>query len=170
MQYLAHFIFVCNYLQYVLIPHKCVIGEPRFFLNWCDTGAKYSCMYITEICLAWSFPHYEDCGWYLDKNTLGGESLKYGCDVFEFHYSSTYDVIHHAPTNVLKKSYFILKNFLTFFVPRSTIVKTKSEWVDVDPHEWTQWRTFVENVSIPHFVFSLCSYFHLDLIFFILIL
>ena len=23
-------------------------------------------MYITEICLDWSLPYYEDCGWYLD--------------------------------------------------------------------------------------------------------
>ena len=39
----------------------------------------------------------------LDKNTLGGESSKSGCDVLDFHYSSTYDVIHRAPTNVLRK-------------------------------------------------------------------
>ena len=23
-------------------------------------------MFTTEICLDWSLPHYEDCGWYLD--------------------------------------------------------------------------------------------------------
>ena len=23
-------------------------------------------MYTTEICLDWSLPYYEDCGWYLD--------------------------------------------------------------------------------------------------------
>ena len=23
-------------------------------------------MYTTDICLDWSLPHYEDCGWYLD--------------------------------------------------------------------------------------------------------
>ena len=39
----------------------------------------------------------------LDKNTLRGESSKSGCDVLEFHYSSTYDTIHRAPTNVLIK-------------------------------------------------------------------
>jgi hypothetical protein len=30
----------------------------------------------------------------LDKNTLGGESSKSGCNVLEFYYSSTYDTIH----------------------------------------------------------------------------
>ena len=134
-------------------------------------------MFIIEICLDWSLPHYEDCGWYfdcpkdacsssektirqinvekkidprdtailqaqivqlklrepepietkrskskiqrqsensqheelfvfsneLDKNTFGGESSKFGCDVLEFHYSSSYDAILCAPTNVLRK-------------------------------------------------------------------
>ena len=66
IQYLTHNIFVYRYFLYVLIPHKCVIGEPRFFPNWRDTGARYSCMYTTKICLDWSLLHYEDCGWYLD--------------------------------------------------------------------------------------------------------
>jgi hypothetical protein len=39
----------------------------------------------------------------MDKNTFEGESSKSGCDVLEFHYSSTYDVIHRAPTNILRK-------------------------------------------------------------------
>jgi hypothetical protein len=39
----------------------------------------------------------------LDKNTLGGDSSKSWCDVLEFYYLSTYDAIHHAPTNVLRK-------------------------------------------------------------------
>ena len=49
-----------------MIPHKCVIGEPRFSLYWRDIGAEDSCMFTIEICLDWSLPHYEDCGWYLD--------------------------------------------------------------------------------------------------------
>ena len=39
----------------------------------------------------------------LDKNTLGRESSKFGYDVLEFYYWSTYDVIYRAPTNVLRK-------------------------------------------------------------------
>jgi hypothetical protein len=235
MEYLTYNIFVCRYFRYVLIPHKCVIGEPRFFPNWRDTGAGDSCMFTTEICLDWSLPHYEDCGWYLDcpkdacpssektirqindakivdprdtailqaqivqlklrepepketkrrkrkhvpetkipgqseisqheellvlsndldKNPLGGESSKSGCDVLEFHYSSTYDAIHRAPTNILRKELFILKNFLTLSFARSTAVKNKSEGVDVGPPEWIQWRAFIENVSIIVLVFSL---------------
>ena len=46
--------------------HKCLTREPRFFPNWHDTGARYLCMFTTEICLDWSLPQYEDCGWYLD--------------------------------------------------------------------------------------------------------
>jgi hypothetical protein len=90
-----------------------------------------------------------------DKNTLGGESSKSGCDVLDFHYSSTYDAIHHAPTNVLRKELFILKNFLTLSFARSTAVKNKSEGVEVGPPEWIQWRAFLENVSNIDFVFSL---------------
>ena len=71
----------------------------------------------------------------LDKNTLGGESSKSGCDAFEFHYSSTYNAIHHAPTNVLKQKLILLKNFLTLSFARSTVVKNKYEGVDVGPHE-----------------------------------
>ena len=66
IQYLAHNIFVCRYFRYVLILHKCITLEPYFFPNWRNTGAKNSCMYTTEICLNWSLPHYEDCGWYLN--------------------------------------------------------------------------------------------------------
>jgi hypothetical protein len=39
----------------------------------------------------------------LENNTFGGESSKFGCDVLEFHYSSTYNAIHCAATNVLRK-------------------------------------------------------------------
>ena len=74
----------------------------------------------------------------LNKNTLGGESLKSGCDVLEFHYSSTYDVIHRTPTNVLRKKLFILKNFLTLSFARSTDIRNKSEGVDVGHPEWIQ--------------------------------
>src|SRR6202048_4938418 len=81
----------------------------------------------------------------LDKNTLGGENLKSGCDVLEFHYSSTYDAIHRAPTNVFRKELFILKNFLTLSFARSTAVKNKSEGVEVGPPKWIQWRAFLEN-------------------------
>lgn len=211
------------------------MGEPRFFPNWRDTSTRDSCMFTTEICLDWSLPHYEDCGWYLDcpkdacpasektirqindekkidprdtailqaqivqlklrepepketkrrkrkhvpetniqsqpeisqheelivlsndldKNTLGGESSKSGCNVLDFHYSSTYDAIHRAPTNVSRKELFILKNFLTLSFARSTAVKNKSEGVEVGPPEWIQWRAFLENVSNLDFVFSL---------------
>jgi hypothetical protein len=91
----------------------------------------------------------------LDKNPLGGESSKSGCDVLDFHYSSTYDAIHRAPTNILRKKLFILKNFLTLSFARSTAIKNKSEGVDVGPPEWIQWRAFIENVSIIVLVFSL---------------
>ena len=74
----------------------------------------------------------------LDKNTLGGKSSKFGCDVLEFYYSSTYDAIHRAPTNVLRKYLFIFKNFFTPFFAQSTAVKDKFEGVDVGPSEWIQ--------------------------------
>ena len=57
-----------------MIIHKCVIGEPRFFPNWRDTGAEDSSMVITEICLDWSLPYYEDCGWYMDCHKDAGPS------------------------------------------------------------------------------------------------
>ena len=194
-------------------------------------------MYTTKICLDWSLPHYEDCGWYfdcpkdacpsnekairqindakivdprdtvilqaqivqlklkepepkeiksceiklvhenktqgepkisqheellilsndLDKNTLDGENSKSVCDVLEFHYSSTYDAIHRAPTDVLRAELFIPKIFLTLSFARSITIKNKSEGVDVGPHEWIQWRTFIENVSNLQFVFFLLS-------------
>ena len=46
--------------------HKCVTREPTFFPNWRDTGARDLCMYTTQICLDWSLPNHEGCGWYLD--------------------------------------------------------------------------------------------------------
>ena len=98
-----------------------------------------------------------------NKNTLGGESSKYGCNLLEFYYSSTYDAIYCAPMNVLRKHLFIPKNFLMLSFARSTAVKNKSEGVDVGPPEWIQWRAFIENLSNLHFVFIFCSYFHLDL-------
>ena len=49
----------------------------------------------------------------------------------EFHYLSTYDSIHLAPTIVLRKKLFIPKNFLTLFFVRSTADNNKSEGVDV---------------------------------------
>ena len=39
----------------------------------------------------------------LDKNILRGESSKSGCNVLKFHYSSTYDVIHRVPRNILRR-------------------------------------------------------------------
>jgi hypothetical protein len=89
----------------------------------------------------------------LDKNTLGGESSKFGYDVLEFHYSSTYVAIHRTPTNVLRKELFILKNFFTLSFARSTTIKNKSEGVKVGSPEWIQWRAFLENVSNLDFVF-----------------
>ena len=65
------------------------------------------------------FVHSND----LDKNTLGGEGSKSGCDVLEVYYSSIYDAIHRAPT----KELFILKNFLTLSFARQNVVKNKSE-------------------------------------------
>ena len=95
----------------------------------------------------------------LDKNTLGGENSKFGCDVLELQYFSTHDAIHRAPTNVLRKKLFILKNFLTLSFVLSTVVKNKSEGVDVGPPEWIQWRIFIQNVSNLDFVFSLLFLF-----------
>ena len=66
IQYLAYNIFVCRYLRYVLVPHKCSIRDHLFFPNWRDTSARDSCMHIIEICLDSLLPHYEDYGWYLD--------------------------------------------------------------------------------------------------------
>jgi hypothetical protein len=107
----------------------------------------------------------------LDKNTLGGESSKSGCDVLEFHYLNTYDAIHLAPTNVLRIKSFILKNFLTLYFVRSTAVKNKSEGVDVSPPEWIQWRAFIENVSILDLVFCFCfSCFRLYLFLFLILI
>jgi hypothetical protein len=107
----------------------------------------------------------------LDNNTVGGESSKSGCDVLEFHYSSTYNAIHCAPTNILRKKLFILKNFFTLSFARSTIVKNKSEGVDVGPPEWIQWRAFNENVSIIVLVFCFCySCFHLFLFLFLILI
>ena len=72
----------------------------------------------------------------------------------EFHYFSTYDTIHRAPTNVLKKNLFMLKNFLTLSFAQSTTLKNKSEGMDVGPPKWIQWWAFIENVSNLDFVFS----------------
>ena len=63
----------------------------------------------------------------LDTNAFGGKSSKSGCNILEFHYLSTYDAIHRAPTNVLRKKLFMLKNFFMLFFARSTIVKNKFE-------------------------------------------
>ena len=90
--------------------------------------------------------------------------------MLEFHYSGTYDAIHRAPTNVLRKKLFILKNFLTLSFVRSTAVKNKSKGVDVGPPEWIQWRAFIENVSDLHFVFSLSFLLSFGFILFLILI
>ena len=101
----------------------------------------------------------------LDKSTFRGKSSKCGCDVLEFHYSSSYDIIHCAPTNVSRKQLFILKNFLTLSLARCIVVKNKFEGVDVGPFEWIQWRAFIKNI-----IYRFCPYFHLDLIWFLILI
>ena len=71
----------------------------------------------------------------LDKNTYGGEGSKSGCEILDFDYLSTYDAIYRAPTNVLRRKLFILKNFLTLSFTRSIAVKNKSKGMDVGPPE-----------------------------------
>ena len=100
----------------------------------------------------------------LDKNTFGGEGSKTGRNVLDFHYWSSYATIHYAPMNVLRRELFILKNFLTHFFARSTAIKNKSEEMDVGPHEWIEWQTFLENKSNFNFVFCLLFLFPFYLI------
>ena len=53
---------------------------------------------------------------------------------------------------------------------QSTVVKNKYEGLDVSPHEWIQWRAFIETISHFDYAFSFCFYFHLDLILFLILI